>query len=146
MCRVDLRKGVLVADPIDVHVGSRVRLRRTLMGLTQDGLARELGLTFQQIQKYERGSNRIGASRLMQLALCLDVTPGYFFEDMPAEITTYGVKGMAADGAVYEIDRSVLRRETLELVRCFYSINNSAVQARLRDLIVSIGDAGVGEP
>lgn len=130
-----------MADPIDVHVGSRVRLRRTLKGMTQDGLAKELGLTFQQVQKYERGTNRIGASRLLQLALCLDVVPGFFFEEMPEEITGFGVKGMAEEGEPYQADRSVLRRETLELVRCFEAIENADVRARLYELVVSIGNA-----
>lgn len=132
-------------DPIDVHVGSRVRLRRTLKGLTQDGLAQTLGLTFQQVQKYERGTNRIGASRLMQLANSLDVEPGYFFDEMPEEITGYGVKGMAEEGEPYEADRSVLRRETLELIRCFNAIESGDVRARLLDLIVSIGDDLLGD-
>jgi len=134
-----------VPDPIDVHVGSRVRLRRTLKGLTQDGLAQTLGLTFQQVQKYERGTNRIGASRLMQLANSLDVEPGYFFDEMPEEITGYGVKGMAEEGEPYEADRSVLRRETLELIRCFNAIESGDVRARLLDLIVSIGDDLLGD-
>lgn len=130
-----------MADPIDVHVGSRVRLRRTLMGLTQNGLAEKLGLTFQQIQKYERGTNRIGASRLMQLAQNLEVRPEYFFDDLPEEISGFGVKGMREEGEPYEADRSVLRRETLELVRNYFNIGDETVRRRLYDLIVSIGDA-----
>src|ERR687887_971680 len=70
-------------NPIDVHVGSRIRLRRTLLGMSQERLAEAIGLTFQQVQKYERGANRIGASRLFELAHVLDVPVGFFFEDMP---------------------------------------------------------------
>src|SRR4028118_2396962 len=70
-------------SPIDVHVGGRVRLRRTLMGMSQERLGEALGLTFQQVQKYERGVNRIGASRLFDLARVLDVPIGVFFGDMP---------------------------------------------------------------
>src|SRR4028119_2048480 len=70
-------------SPIDVHVGGRVRLRRTLMGMSQERLGEALGLTFQQVQKYERGVNRIGASRLFDLARVLDVPIGFFFDDMP---------------------------------------------------------------
>ena len=68
------------ANPIDVHVGARIRLRRTLLGLSQEKLGECLGLTFQQVQKYERGANRVGASRLFDLSRVLDVRVGYFFE------------------------------------------------------------------
>jgi transcriptional regulator with XRE-family HTH domain len=71
------------SSPIDTHVGSRVRLRRTLLGMSQEKLGEALGLTFQQVQKYERGVNRIGASRLFDLSRVLDVPIGFFFDDMP---------------------------------------------------------------
>src|SRR5271168_979573 len=70
-------------SPIDVHVGSRIRLRRTLMGMSQERLGESLGLTFQQVQKYERGVNRVGASRLYDLSRVLDVPISFFFDDMP---------------------------------------------------------------
>ena len=69
-------------DPVDVHVGARVRMRRLMLGLSQDKLAETVGLTFQQIQKYEKGANRIGASRLFQLASALNVPVQYFYEDL----------------------------------------------------------------
>jgi transcriptional regulator with XRE-family HTH domain len=74
-------------SPIDVHVGARVRLRRTLLGMSQEKLGEALGLTFQQVQKYERGVNRIGASRLFDLSRVLDVPIGFFFDDMPPEMS-----------------------------------------------------------
>lgn len=128
-------------DPIDVHVGSRVRLRRTLLGYSQDRLAQALGLTFQQIQKYERGTNRIGASRLLQIAQVLDVQAGYFFADMPDEISGYGVKGMAEEAEPFEVDRSYTRRETLELVRAYFRIEDKTVRENLKALLLSIGDS-----
>src|SRR5690348_18309853 len=70
-------------NPIDIHVGSRVRLRRTLLGMSQEKLGEAIGLTFQQVQKYERGANRVGSSRLFDLGRVLDVPISYFFEDMP---------------------------------------------------------------
>ena len=73
-------------NPIDVHVGARVRLRRTLLGLSQEKLGEAIGLTFQQVQKYERGANRIGSSRLFDLSRVLDVPNEYFFRDMPAAV------------------------------------------------------------
>src|SRR3546814_20113266 len=69
-------------NPVDVHVGSRVRLRRTLLGMSQEKLGEAIGLTFQQVQKYERGTNRIGASRLFDLSKVLDVPVGFFFEEL----------------------------------------------------------------
>src|SRR5262252_8632904 len=78
-------------SPIDVHVGSRVRLRRTLLGMSQERLGEALGLTFQQVQKYERGVNRVGASRLFDLSRVLDVPISFFFDDMPDSLaSTYG--------------------------------------------------------
>ncbi len=74
-------------SPIDVHVGARVRMRRTLFGMTQTKLGDALGLTFQQVQKYERGANRIGSSRLFDLARVLDVPVEFFFEEIPAAVS-----------------------------------------------------------
>ncbi len=127
-------------DPIDIHVGSRVRLKRTMMGLSQEKLAVALDLTFQQVQKYERGSNRIGASRLVQIAAILDTSAGSFFEEMPEEITGFGRKGMSEDAEVYEVDRSYSRRETLELVRVFFRIEDETLRQKVYDLIVAIGE------
>ena len=76
------RTGEGGANPVDIHVGNRVRLRRTLLGLSQESLGEALGLTFQQVQKYERGANRIGASRLFDLARVLGVPVTYFYEEM----------------------------------------------------------------
>src|SRR5205809_4780883 len=84
-------------NPIDVHVGSRVRLRRNMLGLSQEKLGEAIGLTFQQVQKYERGANRIGSSRLFDLARVLDVPVSYFFEEMTAETaarTPSRIKGL----------------------------------------------------
>src|SRR5256885_15946505 len=78
-------------SPIDVHVGSRIRLRRTLLGMSQERLGEALGLTFQQVQKYERGVNRVGASRLFDLSRVLDVPISFFFDDMPDSLASaYG--------------------------------------------------------
>ena len=74
-------------NPIDVHVGARIRLRRTLLGISQERLAEMIGLTFQQVQKYERGANRVSSSRLLDLAQGLDVTVSYFFEDMSTGVS-----------------------------------------------------------
>jgi transcriptional regulator with XRE-family HTH domain len=132
------------ASPIDVHVGTRVRLRRTLLGMSQEKLGEALGLTFQQIQKYERGVNRIGASRLFDLARVLDVPIGFFFDDMPPEMGGAGATrsrsssfGFAEGQEGFE-DDTLHRRETLELVRAYYRITDPSVRKRVFDLIKTL--------
>ncbi|MGH6719913.1 MAG: helix-turn-helix domain-containing protein [Alphaproteobacteria bacterium] len=126
-------------DPIDVHVGQRVRLRRTLMGLSQVNLAGRLGLTFQQVQKYEKGYNRIGSSRLYQIARILDVSVAYFFEDIPVASDQPAARA-AESAAPYEGD-PMAKRETLELVRAYYRITDPVLRRRLFDLVKSIARA-----
>ena len=132
------------ASPIDVHVGTRVRLRRTLLGMSQEKLGEALGLTFQQIQKYERGVNRIGASRLFDLARVLDVPIGFFFDDMSAELggnAANRARGAAfgfAEGQEGFEDDTLHRRETLELVRAYYRITDPSVRKRVFDLIKTL--------
>jgi transcriptional regulator with XRE-family HTH domain len=131
-------------SPIDVHVGSRIRLRRTLMGMSQERLGEALGLTFQQVQKYERGVNRVGASRLYDLSRVLDVPISFFFDDMPdprANGVQVGVAGFAErpEGFGAPADDTLSKRETLELVRAYYRITDPAVRKRVFDLIKSMG-------
>ena len=133
--------------PIDAHVGARVRLRRTLLGMTQTGLGDALGLTFQQVQKYERGTNRISASRLYDLSRVFDVPIEHFFEDMPADIAASSPakgRGKAKEPPGYELD-PMAKRETLELVRAYYNIEDANVRKRLYHLTKAMGaDAGKG--
>jgi transcriptional regulator with XRE-family HTH domain len=132
-------------SPIDVHVGSRIRLRRTLLGLSQERLGDALGLTFQQVQKYERGVNRVGASRLFDLSRVLDVPISFFFDDMPETLSTaYSstsnprrMSGFAEGQESFGED-AMNRRETLELVRAYYRITDPAVRKRVFDLIKSL--------
>ena len=122
--------------PVDVHVGSRLWMRRTLLGLSQQKLGERLSLTFQQIQKYERGANRIGASRLFELSRILDVKPAYFFEEMP-EAGTNAVAGLGEPPDEFEHD-FLGKRETLELVRAYYKIDNLEIRKRLFDVIKAL--------
>jgi transcriptional regulator with XRE-family HTH domain len=127
-------------NPIDVHVGGRIRLRRTLLGFSQMALAEALGLTFQQVQKYERGSNRVSSSRLFDLSKSLDVPVAYFFEEMEIGVTKQSpgrLAGRTPKRAEAEID-PVLKRETLELVRAYYAIEDRALRQKLVNLIRSI--------
>ena len=128
--------------PVDAYIGSRLRLRRTLMGMSQEKLADAVGLTFQQIQKYEKGANRIGASRLYQFSRILDVPPSYFFDSMPLEISPQPVQ-FGATVAEEILPRDPLtKRETLELVRAYYRVTDPAVRKRLFDLVKSLGEPG----
>lgn len=135
-------------SPIDVHVGTRIRLRRTLLGMSQERLGEALGLTFQQVQKYERGVNRVGASRLFDLSRVLDVPISFFFDDMPESVAARangaggaGVRGsgFAEQQSPFGGDDSLNRRETLELVRAYYRITEPSVRKRVFELIKSMG-------
>lgn len=121
--------------PVDIAVGKRVRGRRILMGLSQERLGDELGVTFQQVQKYERGANRVSASRLYEISKVLDVPPSYFFEEiMESEGLDYaGAEAGAAD--------PMTKRETLELVRAYYKITDPKIRQELCSLIRSLGQA-----
>ena len=137
-----------VANPVDIHVGSRVRLRRTLLGMSQERLGDSVGLTFQQIQKYERGANRIGASRLFEFSRILDVPVSFFFDDMADELKT--AEGRYAAGMAErdqdEIEPDPLaKRETLELVRAYYKIASPRVRKRLFELTKALAGAGTDD-
>jgi len=129
-------------NPIDVHVGHRLRLRRTLLGLSQQKVGEALGLTFQQVQKYERGANRIGASRLWDLSGVLDCPISFFFEEMD-ERTAGSPSPSNGDAARLESrdDDPMNRRETLELVRAYYRINGDHVRRRIYTLTKSLASA-----
>ncbi|MHC8507972.1 MAG: helix-turn-helix domain-containing protein [Rhodospirillales bacterium] len=135
-------------NPVDVHVGARVRQRRTLLGMSQESLGDAVGLTFQQIQKYERGANRIGASRLYEFSRILDVPVASFFEDLPGELDTHdgrfaaGMRDQDQDGI--EAD-PLARRETLEMVRAYYRIADPRVRKRLFELTKALGASVEGE-
>ncbi|GAN79301.1 helix-turn-helix domain-containing protein [Acidocella aminolytica] len=134
-------------SPIDIHVGSRIRLRRTLLGMSQERLGDALGLTFQQVQKYERGMNRVGASRLFDISRVLDVPISYFFDDMPEGMSESPISGPR--GRTYGfseqqepfnagIDDQLTKRETLELVRAYYRISDPTMRKRMFDLMKSL--------
>jgi transcriptional regulator with XRE-family HTH domain len=136
-------------NPIDVHVGKRLRLRRTLLGMSQERLGELLGLTFQQVQKYERGANRIGSSRLFELGQILDVPVSFFFDDLPEATggalgSGYALRGLAEEGAAFDYDDDAAlpldRRETLELVRAYYRIGDAAVRKRLFELAKALAN------
>lgn len=132
--------------PVDVHVGSRVRQRRTLLGMSQEKLGDAVGLTFQQIQKYERGTNRIGCSRLYEFSKVLDVPVSYFFDEMPVNVLVGRPggrgrgKGLAEGAADFQREKDPLaKRETLELVRAYYKITEPRVRKRIFEMVKTVG-------
>jgi len=127
-------------NPIDQHVGSRVRVRRLMMGLTQQKLGAALGLTFQQVQKYEKGSNRIGASRLQQISKFLDVPPSYFFEGAPVALGV-SAAGFADQNTKPFVPDVVTTAEGLQLNRAFARIRDGKVRRRIVDLVCQIAES-----
>lgn len=126
------------SDSVDAHVGSRVRLRRTLLGLSQTNLADKLGLTFQQVQKYERGHNRIGAGRLYKLSQVLDVPVSFFFDDM-GEMIPQTSAAAQLGGTAANDPGQMSKRETLELVRAYYRIRDPRVRKAIFELVKATG-------
>lgn len=134
-------KGSRRPNPVDTHVGSRVRLRRMLLGLSQEKLAERLGLTFQQVQKYEKGTNRIGASRLFDLAQVLGVSVQFFYDDAPPGLgrgapgEMAGLAERPGESYVYEF---IATREGIELNRAFMRIADPKVRRSVVDLVRAV--------
>ena len=125
-------------NPVDVHVGSRVRYRRTIIGMSQEKLGEKMNLTFQQIQKYEKGTNRIGASRLFQFSIILEVRTGYFFEGLYGEDTALPVQVPRLPALERELLNFSSSREGLDLNRAFISIADPKIRRRIIDLVRSL--------
>jgi len=128
-------------DPIDIHVGKRIKLRRTMLRISQEQLAGDVGVTFQQVQKYESGHNRVSASRLYDISLVLNCPIAYFFEDINSA-TTGGREmpgprdgeGMREDEGDYEAD-PMDRTESLELVRAYWKLHSADLRKNVLDLL-----------
>jgi len=137
-----VEKGSRRANPLDLHVGSRVRLQRMLLGMSQEKLGEQLGLTFQQIQKYEKGINRIGASRLYELAKVLGVSVEFFYEDAPGTTPTNKSQNSSSGLAERQADRYVVdflsSREGIELNKAFVKITDPKVRRAIVDLVRSL--------
>lgn len=121
-------------NPVDVHVGTRMRMRRMMLSVSQEKLGEALGVSFQQIQKYEKGTNRIGAGRLQDIATHLEVPISYFYDDMPGSERT---DGFSEVGVSYVSDLLVLP-EGMELTRAFLQIKDANVRRRIVELVKSI--------
>jgi transcriptional regulator with XRE-family HTH domain len=127
-------------NPIDVHVGQRIRARRTILGLSQSTLGDAIGLTFQQVQKYERGANRVSSSRLFDLARVLEVPLSWFFEEMAGDVKSRSPAQVMNAPKLQHVEPDpdeMFRRETLELVRAYYKIDG-ATRKQLRELVKAL--------
>jgi transcriptional regulator with XRE-family HTH domain len=127
-------RGTGIPNPIDIHVGKRIRMRRLFLGMNQETLANALGLTFQQVQKYEGGANRVSASRLSAMADILGVPISFFFGDLPLE----------GQGSVEEREarERMERPETIELVRLYYTIPDPNVRQTFLDMVKAVAESG----
>ena len=120
-------------NPIDKHVGSRVRMRRMMVNMSQEKLGEKLGITFQQIQKYEKGTNRIGASRLQQIANVLGVPVGFFFEGAP--VPDGSAKGFSDAASPAYVSDFLATSDGLALTKAFMKVTDSKVRRRIVDLV-----------
>lgn len=124
-------------NPIDIHVGGRIRLRRNMLGMSQERLGESLGITFQQIQKYEKGTNRVGASRLQAISSILNVPIAFFFEGAPGQDSQAAAglaEGPSSDYVVDFLNTS----EGLQLNRSFVKIADARVRRRVIDLVKAL--------
>lgn len=130
-----------MAHPVDTYVGGKLRARRLMLGLTQENIGKAIGVTFQQIQKYERGINRMGSSRLYDFGKILSVPISYFFEGYEGVQDSDGQYsvGMADEAAGFEHEK-INSRETMELIRSYYSIQDPKVRKRFADLLKSMAE------
>ena len=133
----EIERGSRKPNPIDAHVGTRVRLRRMLLGMSQEKLGENLGITFQQIQKYEKGTNRVGASRLQAIASIFHVPVGFFFEGLPGEEAA-GAKGFAEDASTSLAIEFCSSAEGLQLNRAFVRISDPKIRRRIIDLVKTL--------
>jgi len=125
-------------NPIDKHVGSRVRMRRMMLGMSQGKLGNALGLTFQQVQKYEKGTNRIGASRLQQISHILQVPVSFFFEGAPSVGGAARVEGMSEAPSPAYVSDFLATSDGLALTKAFMRISDSKLRRRIVDLVEQI--------
>jgi len=129
-------------NPVDIHVGSRIRLRRMMIGMSQERLGERLGLTFQQVQKYEKGANRVGASRLFAISNILEVPVEFFFADMPSSIAgsekNGDTMGMTEPDETSFVMDFVSSSEGLQLNTAFKKIESQETRRKIVDLVKTL--------
>nr|WP_247749360.1 MULTISPECIES: helix-turn-helix domain-containing protein [unclassified Rhizobium] len=133
-----------VPNPIDIYVGSRVRMRRLMLGMSQERLADQIGVTFQQVQKYEKGTNRIGASRLQTIAGVLAIQVSFFFQqDNSQSITTDGIGHL---NGLDDLSEFLTSKEGLGLNKAFMKIGDAGIRQSILTLVTSLADASEAAP
>jgi transcriptional regulator with XRE-family HTH domain len=139
-----------LASAVDVHVGGRVKLRRAYLGMSQSAMAAQLGITWQQCAKYERGLNRIGAARLFDLSQVLDVPIAFFFDDMPDDLRqslsgrprSVSNQGYSRHTLSNADEQLIKRKDTWEVLHAFYAISSAKTRNRVLELLKTMADAG----
>ena len=136
-----------VPNPIDQYVGARIRMRRIMLGMSQERLGDAIGLTFQQIQKYEKGTNRIGASRLQQVGNILNVPVEFFFEGAPpSQGSASALDGFEEDVGASYVTEFMSTNEGIHLMRAFMKIKDAKLRKRIVDLIEVMSGADAAFP
>lgn len=132
----------MTKQDIDSHIGKRLRLRRTMMGLSQEAVAKAVGITFQQVQKYEKGVNAMNARRLVEFSRFMNVPVAYFFEGIESvgSTATANAAGFAEAATAFEHGSPVSDRESLEMMKAFKRIGEQSVRKRLSDLVRAIAE------
>jgi transcriptional regulator with XRE-family HTH domain len=127
---------------VDMHVGQRLRVRRSLLGLSQEKLAEAIGITFQQVQKYERGTNRVSAGRLFELSNVLEVPVSYFFDQVSETMGKPKALKLLSDNKQegYENGDTMSRKETLDLVRIYYSVEDPEARKDILKFVKSMAE------
>jgi len=130
----------MTKQDVDAYVGKRLRLRRTMMGLSQEAVAKAVGITFQQVQKYEKGVNAMNARRLVEFAHFMNVPVAYFFDGLDAETSAKTAGGLSETSETFEHGSPVSDRESLEMMKAFKRIGEQSVRKRLSDLVRAIAE------
>jgi len=130
----------MTKQDVDVYVGKRLRLRRTMMGLSQEAVAKAVGITFQQVQKYEKGVNAMNARRLVEFARFMNVPVAYFFDGLDEEMAAGKAAGFSEAAEAFEHGSPVSDRESLEMMKAFKRIGEQGVRKRLSDLVRAIAE------
>ena len=131
-------------DPVDIHVGKRIKLRRTMLKISQDQLANEIGVTFQQVQKYESGHNRVSASRLFNIANFMTCPISYFFEDFGDDNRIHLNKTVNSSDVSHKqaitpnSNDPMLKTETLEVVRAYWKISSTELRMSIKELLINL--------
>ena len=131
-----------VPNPVDIHLGQRIRMRRTILGITQEKLGEAAGVSFQQIQKYERGVNRVGGSRLYDFSKILDCPVQFFYDEMGKDVAAQSPMLRAGLELVPDIEQAIdpmAKRETLELVRAYYKIEDATIRKGALNMLRTLG-------